>query len=102
MAIDSHCTPSNLQDIFELLADGNDEISIARFVTYIRSRQAEKGRNRLSAAMTTKSVFRGAFRDVFGDNEIWGDSKVYTHDRTFSTKYILQRVHSLFFVDDIL
>ena len=83
-AIDPQCTPSDLQHIFELLADGNGEISIARFVTHIRSRHEERGsgrRHRISnesSLQTAKDVFRGAFSDVFGDNEIWGDSKVYT------------------------
>lgn len=93
-AIDPQCTPSDLQHIFELLADGNGEISIARFVTHIRSRHEERGsgrRNRISnesSLQTAKDVFRGAFSDVFGDNEIWGDSKVYTVPLTLSIEFV--------------
>jgi len=79
---------ADLENIFKSICDDEMEISIERFVRYIRSSYIQTQRKSFivtgkTHSATTRIAFRSAFPDVFGDDlgddrhrELWADAQI--------------------------
>jgi len=85
---DDEVTAGDLEHIFKSICDDEMEISIGRFIAFIRRSYHRTQRRSLivdgkAHSATTRIAFRCAFPDVFGDDlgddqelEIWADAQI--------------------------